>query len=270
MKIIILTGSSFRHTFFRKYLAGAKDVSVVKTFCEDLDGSLEDIVQKDAGIKNLREKHLIAREKSEEDFIRLFVESTPDISNPVTLKRGKINEPQYTENIISEKPDLLIAYGCSIIKEPLLSAFKGHFLNVHLGLAPYYRGGGTNFWPLVNQEPEYAGATFMHIDAGIDTGQIIHQIRASYSWGDTPSQIGNRLIRDMADVYLKIIFKFGKLASLPQLPVPDNEHYYRKRDYTEESVEKLYANFADGMIERYLNEREERCRKAPILINPAL
>ena len=39
------------------------------------------------------------------------------------------------------------------------------------------------------------GATFMYIDAGIDTGEIIHQIRADIVIGDSPHSIGNRLIK---------------------------------------------------------------------------
>jgi len=47
-----------------------------------------------------------------------------------------------------------------------------------LGLSPYYLGSGTNYWPLVNEKPEFVVATFMHIDTDIDTEEIIHQIRA--------------------------------------------------------------------------------------------
>src|SRR5690606_10372264 len=103
----------------------------------------------------------------------------------------------------------------SLIREPLLSAFQGRFLNVHLGLSPYYRGSGTNFWPLVNGEPEFVGATFMHIDAGVDTGEVIHQIRARIFPGDTPHQIGNRLIADMARVYAALIRDFDRLERMP-------------------------------------------------------
>jgi hypothetical protein len=47
-------------------------------------------------------------------------------------------------------PDLIISYGCSIIKRPLIEYFDKKFINIHLGLSPYYKEGGTNFWPFVN------------------------------------------------------------------------------------------------------------------------
>ncbi len=269
-KIVIFTSSELRHEFFRKYIAQSAGIKVVNTYCEGLEKNLRTVVDKDPSNKDLRLKHLEAREQAEEDFFRLFVDATPDKSNPVFLPKGEINSPAYTQAIIDSNPDLLVAYGCSIIKEPLLNAFAGRFLNVHLGLSPYYRGSGTNYWPLVNAEPEYVGATFMHIDAGIDTGEIIHQIRAAYCWGDSPAQIGNRLIVAMSDVYRRIIVNFDSMQKLPQMPVPENERVCKMKDYTEESVALLYKNFANGLIERYLGEEAECCDRVPILRNPGL
>ena len=53
-------------------------------------------------------------------------------------------------------------------------------------------------WPLVNNEPEYIGVTYMFIDENIDTGDIIHQIRPNLYQHDNVHTLGNRLIKDMA------------------------------------------------------------------------
>lgn len=270
MRIVILTGSELRHEFFRKYIALHKDIEVINSYCEGQEKSLRVITEQDKEDNDIRLKHLSARERAEKDFFELFTETSEDYSKPIYLTKGKINGKKHTNAIVSLKPDLLIAYGCSIIREPLLSAFKGRFLNVHLGLSPYYRGSGTNYWPLVNGEPEYVGATFMYIDAGIDTGEIIHQVRAKYFWGDTPSQAGNRLIVEMSRVYQKIIINFDKLEKMPQLPIPSNEKIYKKKDYTEQSVLTLYKNFNDDLIGRYLIEEIDRCAKVPIIKNRAI
>lgn len=269
-RIIILTGSELRHEFFRKYVALSEDIEVINSYCEGQEKSLRSFTEQDEETNDIRLKHLSARERTEMDFFELFTETSADYSKPIHLIKGEINNKKYTDAIISSKPDLLIAYGCSIIKEPLLSAFEGRFLNVHLGLSPYYRGAGTNYWPLVNGAPEYVGATFMYIDAGIDTGEIIHQVRARYFWGDTPSQVGNRLIVEMSRVYQNIIINFNKLEKMPQLPIPSDEKVYKKKDYTEQSVLTLYKNFNDDLIGKYLNEEIARCTKVPIIKNRAL
>ena len=274
-RIIILTNSELRHVFFRKYMALSEEIEVINSYCEGGEKTIFVMVKKDNNNNNLRLKNLLARQQSEKDFFWLFIEIVPDYpdfidSKPIQLPQGEINISPYTQKIINSNPDLLVAYGCSLIKEPLLSAFQGRFLNVHLGLSPYYRGSGTNYWPLVNGEPEYVGATFMHMDAGIDTGEIIHQIRAKCCWGDTPHQIGNRLIVEMAKTYRRIVENFDRLERMPQLSVPPDAKLYRKRDYTEESVLTLRKNFRNGMIEKYLDEEAERCAKVPIIENPAL
>ncbi len=269
-KIILLTGSELRHEFFRKFIAQSEGFQVINTYCEGQEKSLRAMFSQDNSGNSMRSKHLSAREQSENDFFGLFVETAVDYSNAVFLRKGDINSPHISKLIIDSQPDLLIAYGCSIIREPLLSTFKGHFLNVHLGLSPYYRGSGTNYWPLVNGEPEYVGATFMHIDAGIDTGAIIHQIRAKYSWGDSPSQVGNRLIVAMSRICRDIILNFDLLFKMRPLPMPKNVKFYKTVDYTEASVFALYRNFEVGLIDRYLLEEKIRCAKVPIVINPAV
>ena len=269
-RIVIFTGSELRHMFFRKYTALAQGIEVVNSYCEGQEKSLRTLVEKDEAPRDFRLKHVSAREQSEKDFFGLFVETAADYSNPIGLPKGEINNSRYTDAILVSKPDLVVAYGCSIIREPLLSAFAGRFLNVHLGLSPYYRGSGTNYWPLVNRQPEYVGATFMYIDAGIDTGEVIHQIRAKISWGDGPSQIGNRLIVEMSRVYQSLILRFESLARMSPLPKPPDAKVYKRKDYTTESVATLYGNFQKGLIENYLKEEDERCAKVPILTNPAL
>ena len=268
-RIVILTGTEQRHTFFRTFMALSKHYAVVKSYCEGLEKSLDATIASEKQ-KRWRMLHLKARRQSEADFFGTFTGQVVDCSNPVFLPKGQINSPEFTQAIIDAHPDLLVAYGCSLIREPLLSAFKGRFLNVHLGLSPYYRGSGTNFWPLVNNEPEYLGATFMHIDAGVDTGEIIHQIRARLVWGDTPSQIGNRLIGGMCDTYRRIVENFEELTPVAQLPVPEDARVYRKKDFTEDAVQTLYRQFSDGLVAAYLSQESERCRRVPIVCHPRI
>ena len=269
-RIVILTGSELRHQYFRKYLALNENIEVANSYCEGLEKSLRTITEQKCHPEDIRFNHLTNREQAEIDTFGAFVETTNDYSNPIYLPKGEINSSEYVQLIIDSKPDLVIAYGCSIIEEPLLNAFEGKFLNVHLGLSPYYRGSGTNYWPLVNGEPEFVGATFMYIDLGIDTGEIIHQIRAKYCWGDTPSQVGNRLIIKMSRIYREIIINFESLLKMPQLPIPKDENVYKKKDFSQESVLKLYKNFKNDLITIYLEEESARCARVPIVENPIL
>ena len=268
MKISILTGTELRHDFVRILLAHVPGVYVKRAYCEDT--RLQPLIAKQEGVNSQRLRHLMMRRQSECDFFSIYTSSNVDRSNAVYIKNGQINDLQYVEEISSLKPDVLVAYGCSIIKGPLLQKFDRKFLNVHLGLSPYYRGSSTNYWPLVRGMPEYVGATFMYMDSGIDTGEIIHQIRARIFPGDSPHQIGNRLICDMGLVYAEIIKNYENLAVMTQMPNSKEIEYCRRDDFSENSVKILHDNFSEGMIDNYLDNIEERCRNVPIIENPTV
>lgn len=70
--------------------------------------------------------------------------------------------------------DLGIIYGTNIIKESVFSIPKLGSINLHQGLAPYYRGGPPIFWELFNDEKE-VGITVHFVASKVDSGDIILQ-----------------------------------------------------------------------------------------------
>ena len=251
MRIAILTGSEIRHEYFRRKIASNENISVVGCFCEGDEKSLERRVRANDDSSSIEIKHVEARLQSESDFFGDYIAVSADVSKPTLIPKGAINDTKIVNQIIDLNPDILVCYGSSLINSELLAKFEGRFLNVHLGLSPYYRGSGTNVWPLINEEPDMVGATFMFIDAGIDTGEIIHQIRADIFLGDGPHTIGNRLIRKMANTYADIIINFKSLVKERQ-PIAEGK-VYLQRDFNSEACVKLYDNFKNGMIENHLS-----------------
>lgn len=261
MRVIILTGSEIRHEYFRKKIARDSRIEVLASYCEGIEQSLENRVRHNKKSSILELQHVEARLQAEKDFFSDFLVSVDDESQPQFLAKGKINDSYTVKDIIDLNPDLLVCFGSSLIKSDLLQKFSGRFLNAHLGLSPYYRGSGTNIWPLINNEPDMVGATFMHIDAGIDTGEIIHQIRADILIGDSSHSIGNRLIKKMTETFAELIVKFDFLER-PQQPSAEGSLYYKK-DFDHESCRKLYKNLAYGMTEEYLASNKQ----LPYIVN---
>ena len=254
MNIIIITSNELRHQYFRLFLSNHSNINVIASYCEGIEESLENRVKRNLKSSQLELQHVDSRNKSEEDYFREFIKTNKDFSNPKFITKGRINDESIVSEIIGTNADLLICYGSSIIKSSLLNFYKGRFLNVHLGLSPYYRGSGTNIWPLINGDPSMVGATFMHMNEGIDTGEIIHQIRADIFLGDSPHNIGNRLIKKMTKVYSEIILKFLKLKKVKQ---PVNKGlFYKQKDFDGEACRKLYDQFNHGMIEKFLNSKK--------------
>ena len=83
--------------------------------------------------------------------------------------------------------DLGIIYGTNIIKENVFSIPRLGSINLHQGLAPYYRGGPPVFWELFNDEKE-VGLTVHFVASKVDTGDIILQktvpLEYDFSFGD--------------------------------------------------------------------------------------
>jgi len=256
MKVIILTGDEIRHQYFRKKLTLHPEIKVLASYCEGTEKSLENITFQNQDSSELERQHVNARTQSEHDFFNFANSFIEDTTEPVTIKKNDINNDKIVSEIESNNPDLLVCYGSSLIKSTLLTTYKDRFLNVHLGLSPYYRGSGTNVWPLINWEPYMVGATYMHIDAGIDTGEIIHQIRPDIFVGDNPHTIGNRLIKKMTEVYCEIICSFRNLTKETQ-PIADEGHFYLEKDFDTKACERLYDNFSKGMIDQYLTNTNE-------------
>ncbi len=250
MNVIILTGNETRHKFFRIKMALDKRINVLSSYCEGEEKSLKTRTQSNPDASPIELMHVDARTQAEDDFFGISLKVMKDLSNPKVIKKGEINSSQIVKEISALDGDVIVCYGSSLIKSELLEIYKDKFLNVHLGLSPYYRGSGSNVWPLINEEPEMVGATFMFIDSGIDTGEIIHQVRADIFLGDSPHSLGNRLIAKMTDVYCDIVTNFEHLTSEIQ-PVSDGKLFYIK-DFSKKACEKLYKNFSNFMIRDYI------------------
>jgi hypothetical protein len=265
---VILTGQDLRHDYVRTAIAASELVNVKLTVRENKVRPQETPRSQD-GRDSPIQTHFRERQASEEDFFRAFDLLCVDNSHPMDVEPGALsNNEDLIRHLTNLNPDVLICYGTSIIRGPLLPAFIGRFLNIHLGLSPYYRGGGTNFWPFVNSEPEFVGATFMHIDAGVDTGDIVHQLRPEIYHNDSVHSIGNRLIRDVGLLTPLIA---ANLSRLPRVglnslsPEVGPRRVYRRRDLTDAAVRLARTNLDSGLLTRYLSDKDARDAAAPIV-----
>jgi len=260
-KIIILTADELRHDYFKIKFSLEKDIYVARTYC-DITRKKYDLNKKD--YEDINNIHFSSRHQTEKDFFEEYVRTHEDLSNSHYIKRGKINKDKLIEEIVSLNPDFIVAYGCCIIKPKLINLFKNRIINVHLGLSPYYFGSGTNFHPFVKKELSAIGCTFMYIDDGIDTGKIIHQIRADIDSNDNIHQVGNRLIKKMTHVFINLIKGFENVEDKEPRTVVVG-HTYKSADCTREKIEEAYKNINDGMCLKYLQNKKRLDLKFPIV-----
>ena len=263
-RAVVLTSTSLRHRFLVHALASRLDVVGVwqetKRFAPlELPGSDEDR----ASIAS----HFHARDLSEREY---FGEHDTLRLSPAAIRRevgpGGCNEPGEVAAMRSLAPDVVLVFGTEILRDEVIASFRGNLINLHLGLSPYYRGSGTNFWPLVNREPEYVGATIHYLDAGIDSGPIIAHVRPEMRAADGPHDVGNRAIVAAAALLAQTASAHAQ-QPLPAVPQGGGGRLYLRRHFTADAVRLCYRNLSDGMIGEYLAHRA--ARDAALTLAPA-
>jgi folate-dependent phosphoribosylglycinamide formyltransferase PurN len=251
MRAIVLTSTMRRHQYVANTLASRFEVAGVwqeeKSF-QPLSCATS------AADQALIRRHFDARDASEDTY---FADHDTVRTPSRRLPPGGCNDPAEIERMCRTQPDVVLVFGTSLLKQPLIDAFAGRIINIHLGLSPYYRGAGTNFWPLVNGEPEYCGATIHFLDIGVDTGPIIAHVRPDIRPGDGPHDIGNRTIVAAAEAQAAAAVAHAR-SSLAGVAQRGGGRLYKRADFSAAAVARLYQNFADGMIDGYLRDRAAR------------
>lgn len=130
--------------------------------------------------------------------------------------------------------------------------FKSNKLfNIHFSLLPAYKGMFTSILPIINGE-KYSGVTLHKIDEGIDTGDIIAQIKFEIPFGTTGFEL-YKLYLQNSKIILSENLKYllsNKFKSLPQSIMGST--YYSKKTI---NFKKLEIDFNKTCFEvcNYVN-----------------
>lgn len=97
------------------------------------------------------------------------------------------------EKVLEYKPDIIItcAYG-QIIPKEIIDYPKYKCINVHASLLPKYRGGAPIHHSIINGDKK-TGITIMHMDYGMDNGDILFQKEIEISDIDTAETLFDKL-----------------------------------------------------------------------------
>lgn len=100
---------------------------------------------------------------------------------------GNYHSPEAIALMRAANADLGVVLGTNILKESVFKIPRLGSINLHQGLAPYYRGCPAVFWELFNDERE-VGLTVHFVESKVDTGEIIMQktvpLEYDFNYGD--------------------------------------------------------------------------------------
>lgn len=258
--IIIVTSNAARHRFFANTLAGRFSVDGI---ISEEPKPLQTEETKDEGV--VIADHFDLLSETETKYFGDHSSFRVDPTSVLSVRNGESNSKEVFEWIKKRGAELVVLFGSAIIKPPLLSHYNGKIINMHLGLAPYYRGAGTNFWPLVNNEPECVGATIHLAVRAVDAGSILTQVRPVIQNEHHNHDIGCNTIIPGTHAMGDAIEALAMGAVTPKEQNLSIGRVYRRKDFNAQSVLTMRGNFKNGMISTYLEGKPQRDAAFPII-----
>jgi methionyl-tRNA formyltransferase len=129
------------------------------------------------------------------------------------------NEAGFVVAIKSLDPDLLMAAGyTNILRAPILATPRLLAANFHASLLPAYRGMHPVFWCLRNGE-RWSGMTVHVMDEGIDTGDVLYQVKVRTRKVDSVASLYERIIATSLPLVARLVeeAEAGVLKTVPQV-----------------------------------------------------
>lgn len=91
------------------------------------------------------------------------------------LTTPRVNRQEVVQWCRDRRPDLIVVYGTSILKDAMIEVPRLGVLNAHSSILPHYRGVFSEFWQALHGSYDSVGVTVHFIDLGVDTGDIVQQ-----------------------------------------------------------------------------------------------
>jgi methionyl-tRNA formyltransferase len=134
------------------------------------------------------------------------------------LQPERARQEDFLHELRRLQPDLIAvaAYG-QILPRSLLELPRFGCLNVHTSLLPRYRGAAPIQTAILNDDAE-TGVTIMKLSEGLDSGDIVAQVRTSISPEDDAQTLHDRLAQMGADLLVATLpdYVTGKIQPRPQ------------------------------------------------------
>lgn len=134
------------------------------------------------------------------------------------LQPKRAKDEEFIEAIKEYKPDIIVvaAFG-QILPKEILDLPQYGCINVHTSLLPKYRGASPIQWAIMNGD-EVTGVTIMHMDVGLDTGDIIIQKEVIIDKKETAQTLHDKLAVCGGELVLEAIdlLESGKAPRIKQ------------------------------------------------------
>jgi methionyl-tRNA formyltransferase len=184
-----------------------------------------------------------------------FVEYAHQQAMPV-FEPANPNLPEFVQAMRDLAPDLFVAVGyMNLLKEAVLSLPRLVAANFHASLLPAYRGKHPVFWALRNGE-RWSGLTVHVMDVGLDTGDVLYQVRVRTRKRDSVASLYDRIMERSLGLVAQLIQDAGR-GRLRRTPQSEREASY----YSSVSVEDFRLDWSGEaeQLRRWIQTSPGQC-----------
>lgn len=139
----------------------------------------------------------------------------------------RVKEPEFIDVLKELNPEVIVvaAFG-QILSKTILELPKYGCINVHASLLPRYRGSAPIQWSIIEGE-EKTGITIMHMDEGVDTGDMIRKKEVVIAPKETFGSLHDKLAEAAGPLLLQALsdIEAGKAERTKQ---KDEDLFYAK------------------------------------------
>ncbi|MGR9052256.1 MAG: formyl transferase [Gammaproteobacteria bacterium] len=215
LSVIILCGQSPRHVYFANHVCNfCKPLAIIQeTGSHDFFEKLIRLLKNPKKLSQKVSRWLRDRKRyrGNQEAKFFFGDQEPSLErSDLRIEVPYINDEQVVSVIDRHQPDVILVFGTSLLKGPLLEKGKLGIINLHGGLSPEYRGADCTFWALYNKEPEKVGCTIHYINAGIDTGNLIAHVCPEVKENDTELKLFWRAVISSTKAFSELLDKLEK------------------------------------------------------------
>jgi methionyl-tRNA formyltransferase len=144
------------------------------------------------------------------------------------IRPDRINAPETVEAIAAREPEILLSCQyAQILGAGIRGVASMATLNLHFGPLPRYRGVAPIFWAIRNGETEH-GVTLHHVDAGVDSGDLLATARVPIGPSDTARDLYERSTEAGIEL-LRETWSSIQAGHLPRTPQEADRSLYYNR-----------------------------------------
>jgi folate-dependent phosphoribosylglycinamide formyltransferase PurN len=172
---------------------------------------------------------------------------------------GNYHTAETAELLRAAGADLGVIYGTNIIRESVFRIPRLGSINLHQGLAPFYRGGPPVFWELYNGERE-VGLTVHFVEAKVDTGAVLLQETVPLAYDDAHGDDFDAFIEAYTARLLRV--RSAELVARAVRMIAEGAYEARPQDITRGKRYRLPVKREKDELRRRLRARRREAAAA--------